>query len=585
MIKTLKNLRKKDWLGIFVSICFIVGQVWLDLKLPDYMSQITTIVQNGGAVSEVMKNGAYMLLCALGSALMAVVVGFIVAKIAANLAKNLRCKIFNKVESFSSAEITKFSTASLITRSTNDVRQVTMAIAMGMQVMIKAPILAVWAIVKILGKSFQWSIATAAAVILMFVIILIVVVFALPKFKKIQTLTDNLNRVTTEGLTGLKVVKAFNAENYQEKKFEGANESLTKNLLFTNRMMGIMNPSMTFIMNGLGLAIYWIGAYLISSAVGFDKAIVFSDMVVFSSYAMQVVMAFMMLTMIFIMLPRAIVSAKRINEVLDTKISIKDGEFEGETEKTGEIVFKNVSFSYPDAKESVLKDINLEINKGETVAFIGSTGSGKSTLINLIPRFFDVTSGEILIDGVNVKSYTQKALHNKIGYVPQRSTLFSGDIKSNVVFGEHVGKTFLDEDVLKALDEAKAGEFVGSLEKGVYSEVSEGGANFSGGQKQRLAIARALVHNAEIYIFDDSFSALDYKTDKALRKTLKKEMKESTVLIVAQRIGTIKNSDKIVVLDNGEIKGIGKHEELMKNCEIYKQIAYSQLSEKELKNE
>ncbi|NLL31304.1 MAG: ABC transporter ATP-binding protein [Clostridiales bacterium] len=590
MVKILKYLKSKDWIFVFISLLFIVGQVWLDLKLPDYMSEITLLIQTEGSqMSEIWKTGGYMLLCAFGSLISAIVVGYFIAQIAAGLSRTLRSEIFSKVGSFSMNEINKFSTPSLITRSTNDIVQVQMILAMGLQVLIKAPIMAVWAISKISSKSIEWTMSTAVAVAVLIVIVTIVSVLALPRFKKIQTLTDNLNRVSRENLTGIRVVRAYNAEKYQEEKFEKANHELTSNHLFTSRVMGIMFPSITIIMNGLSLSIYWIGAYLINEAGLMDKVTVFSDMIVFSSYAIQVVMSFMMLIIVFIMLPRAQVSAKRINEVLNTKLSIKNGKVkERNSTKTGEIEFRNVSFKYPDASEDseyVLENISFTAKKGETVAIIGSTGSGKTSLVNLIPRFYDVTKGEVLVDGINVKDYDKNFLTNKIGYVSQKALMFSGTITSNVAYGDN-GKEDKDmEAVKRAVEIAQGKEFVEKLDKTYEGEVAQGGTNFSGGQKQRLSIARAVYKNPEIYIFDDSFSALDYKTDRVLRSILNKETKDATKLIVAQRIGTIKDADKILVLEEGKIVGIGKHKDLLKTCEVYKEIAYSQLSKEELENE
>jgi len=590
MVKILKYLKSKDWIFVFISLLFIVGQVWLDLKLPDYMSEITLLIQTEGSqMSEIWKTGGYMLLCAFGSLISAIVVGYFIAQIAAGLSRTLRSEIFSKVGSFSMNEINKFSTPSLITRSTNDIVQVQMILAMGLQVLIKAPIMAVWAISKISSKSIEWTMSTVVAVAVLIVIVTIVSVLALPRFKKIQTLTDNLNRVSRENLTGIRVVRAYNAEKYQEEKFEKANHELTSNHLFTSRVMGIMFPSITIIMNGLSLSIYWIGAYLINEAGLMDKVTVFSDMIVFSSYAIQVVMSFMMLIIVFIMLPRAQVSAKRINEVLNTKLSIKNGKVkERNSTKTGEIEFRNVSFKYPDASEDseyVLENISFTAKKGETVAIIGSTGSGKTSLVNLIPRFYDVTKGEVLVDGINVKDYDKNFLTNKIGYVSQKALMFSGTITSNVAYGDN-GKEDKDmEAVKRAVEIAQGKEFVEKLDKTYEGEVAQGGTNFSGGQKQRLSIARAVYKNPEIYIFDDSFSALDYKTDRVLRSILNKETKDATKLIVAQRIGTIKDADKILVLEEGKIVGIGKHKDLLKTCEVYKEIAYSQLSKEELENE
>ncbi len=585
MLKIFRYLKKKEWLMIAISMIFIVSQVWLDLKLPDYMSEITKLIQTEGSkISEVIAAGAKMLVCAVGSMLMAVIVGYFAAKIAAGFAQRLRLLMFKKVTDFSMEEINRFSTASLITRSTNDITQIQMFIAMGLQVMIKAPILAVWAICKILGKSWQWTAATGGAVAFLMLIIAIVIIFALPRFKVIQNLNDNLNRVTRENLTGIRVVRAYNAENYQQRKFEKANEELTENHLFTGRVMSIMSPSMTIILSGISLAIYWIGAYLINKADMMNKINIFSDMVVFSSYAIQVIMAFTMLTMIFIMLPRAAVSANRLNEVLNTKPKIIDGNKIPEGNE-GTIEFRNVSFKYPDAAGYVLRNISFKANKGDTVAFIGSTGSGKTTLVNLIPRFYDATEGEVLVDGINVKEYKLEELNNKLGYVPQKAVMFSGTVSSNVAYGENGTDGYTEQNIRQAVDIAQGTEFVEKMENQYEALIAQGGANISGGQKQRLAIARAVCRKPEIYIFDDSFSALDYKTDRILRSALKRETADVTSIIVAQRIGTIKDADQIIVLDNGEIAGAGTHSELLKNCEVYKEIALSQLSKEELENE
>ena len=590
MLKIFKYLKSKDWLFILISLVFIVIQVWLDLKLPDYMSDITKLVQTPGSeMSEILKAGGFMLLCAFGSLIATVIVGYFISGIAAGLSRTLRSNVFRKVESFSMNEINKFSIPSLITRSTNDITQIQTIIAMGLQVIIKAPITAIWAITKISSKSWQWTTATVVGVIALILVVTIVFSLALPKFKIIQVLTDNLNRVSRENLTGIRVVRAYNAEEYQENKFKDANNTITKTNLFTGRTMGILMPSIQIIMSGLTLAIYWIGAYLINNAAGLDRVNVFSDMIVFSSYAIQVVMAFMMLVIVFIMLPRAQVAANRVNEVLETPLTIKNGtRTSDEKNSVGEIEFKNVSFKYPDADVStdyVLENISFKVNKGETVAFIGSTGSGKSTLINLISRLYDVTSGEVLVNGVNVKEYDKNYLTNKIGYVSQKTTMFSGTVESNVSYGDNGKQKQGIESVKKAVAIAQGKDFVEKLEKQYKSGVSQGGTNLSGGQKQRLSIARAIHRDPEIYIFDDSFSALDYRTDRVLRSVLNKETNGVTKLIVAQRIGTIKEADKIVVLDEGKIVGIGKHKELLKNCEVYKEIAYSQLSKEELEDE
>ena len=584
MVKLLKKLTWKDFILAAVAFVFIIVQVWLSLTMPDYMSEITKLVQTKGSkMNDILIAGGKMLACALGSLLAAVCTSICASKISSNFSANLRGQVFHKVQSFSMEEIGNFSTASLITRSTNDITQVQMLIVMGLEVLLKAPIMAVWALCKISTKNWQWTASTGLAVVVLLSFVGVCVAVALPKFKKQQSLTDNLNRVTRENLTGLNVVRAYNAEGYQQKKFNDANDELTKTQLFANRTMGTMMPGIQMVMNGLMLAIYWIGAYLISNAQMFDKLTIFSDMIVFTQYAMQVVMSFMMLVMIFVLLPRASVSAKRINEVLDMPLSIKDGTKEnGIDGKKGEVEFRNVSFCYPDAEKDFIEDISFTAHKGETIAFIGSTGCGKSTVINMIPRFYDATKGEVLVDGVNVKEYTQKALRNKIGYVSQKAVLFTGSIKSNVAYGDNGTKGFTDDDVKQAIETAQAKEFVDKTEGGVDAFVAQGGSNFSGGQKQRLSIARAICRHPEILIFDDSFSALDYKTDRVLRDTLRKTCADATRFIVAQRIGTIRDADKIIVLDDGKIAGMGKHNELMETCEVYRQIAYSQLSKEEL---
>ena len=584
MVKLLKKLTWKDFILAAAAFVFIIVQVWLSLTMPDYMSEITKLVQTKGSkMNDILIAGGKMLACALGSLLAAVCTSICASKISSNFSANLRGQVFHKVQSFSMEEIGNFSTASLITRSTNDITQVQMLIVMGLEVLLKAPIMAVWALCKISTKNWQWTASTGVAVVVLLSFVGVCVAVALPKFKKLQSLTDNLNRVTRENLTGLNVVRAYNAEGYQQKKFNDANDELTKTQLFANRTMGTMMPGIQMVMNGLMLAIYWIGAYLISNAQMFDKLTIFSDMIVFTQYAMQVVMSFMMLVMIFVLLPRASVSAKRINEVLDMPLSIKDGTKEnGIDGKKGEVEFRNVSFCYPDAEKDVIEDISFTAHKGETIAFIGSTGCGKSTVINMIPRFYDATKGEVLVDGVNVKEYTQKALRNKIGYVSQKAVLFTGSIKSNVAYGDNGTKGFTDDVVNQAIETAQAKEFVDKTEGGVDAFVAQGGSNFSGGQKQRLSIARAICRHPEILIFDDSFSALDYKTDRVLRDTLRKTCADATRFIVAQRIGTIRDADKIIVLDDGKIAGMGKHNELMETCEVYRQIAYSQLSKEEL---
>lgn len=584
MFRLLKRLKAAEWLQALVSLVFIVTQVWLDLKLPDYMSEITMLTQTpGSAMSDIWLAGGKMLLCALGSVFSAVIVGFFASRIAASFSQRLRSQLFSKVDSFSMEEINRFSTDSLITRSTNDITQVQMLITMGLQMIIKAPIMVIWAVTKIAGKGLEWSLATGVTVLIMIAVISMMMALVLPKFRKMQTLTDNLTRVTRENLTGLRVVRAYNAESYQENKFEVANSELTATQLFTNRGMAVMMPLISTLMSGLTLAIYWIGATLINNAGMMDRLTLFSNMVVFSAYAMQVIMSFMMLVMIFVLWPRASVSAKRINEVLETQPSILDGtRTEGESDKVGEIEFRNVSFRYPGAADDVLCDINFTAKHGETVAFIGSTGSGKSTLINLIPRFYDATAGEVLVDGVNVRQYTLDALHNKIGYVPQKAVTFRGTVASNIAFGDNGKSTATEGEIATAMRIAQGADFVEQMEGQYNADVAQAGANLSGGQKQRLAIARAIGRKPEIYIFDDSFSALDYKTDRALRTALRRETAGVTNLIVAQRIGTILDADQIFVLNDGMIVGHGTHKQLLQTCDVYKEIAMSQLSEEEL---
>lgn len=587
MVKIFRNLRKREIGLILLSVIFVAVSVWLDLKLPDYMSEVTILVKTeGSTMSDVLKAGGKMLLCAFGSLVAAIIVGFFAAQVAAGFSSRLRSRMFSKVGNFSMEEINGFSTASLITRSTNDITQIQNFVAMGLQVMVKAPIMAVWAVCKILGKSWQWTAATGGAVVFLMAVIATVLIFAYPKFKKVQTLTDNLNRVTRENLTGIRVVRAYNAEEYQEKKFSKANDELTATNIFVFRFMSVMMPSMNIVMNGISLVIYWIGAFLINKAQAMDKITVFSDMVVFSSYAVQVIMSFVMLAMIFIMMPRAAVSAKRINEVLDTVPNIREGSLsETKPENAGTVEFRNVSFRYPDAADNVLENISFTAKKGETVAFIGSTGSGKSTIVNLIPRFYDATEGEVLVDSVNVREYKSEALNNKLGFVPQKAVMFSGTVSSNVSYGKNPNNPGnIPDEVKNAVEIAQGTEFVEKMPDTYNSQIAQGGTNISGGQKQRLAIARAVYRKPEILIFDDSFSALDYKTDRILRSTLKKETSDTTTLIVAQRIGTIKDADKIIVLDEGRMAGMGTHRELLKNCEVYRQIALSQLSKEELEN-
>ena len=549
------------------------------------MSGITRLVQTEGSkMKDILEQGTMMLTCSLISLICNIIVGYFAARVASGFSATLRKKIFEKVGNMGIAEIKKFSTSSLITRTTNDVTQVEMLIGMGLQAMVKAPIMAVWAILKILDKGFEWSILTACCVIILLFVVSILMIIVLPRFAKVQKLIDKINGVTRENLSGIRVIRAFNAEKYQTEKFQNVNDELTNMQLFNQRCFSIMNPVMNLIMHSLTLGIYIIGAILIQEAGMLDKITLFSNMVVFSSYGMHVIMSFLMLTMIFMMLPRAQISAKRINEVLEEEISIVDGTFYGDTKEKGTIEFKNVSFKYPDADEYVLKNISFKVNQGETIAFIGSTGSGKSTLINLVPRFYDATEGEVLVDGINVKEYTQKTLHNKLGYVPQKAVMFTGTVESNVSYGDNGKEKISLEQVKEAIKVAQGKEFVEDMENTYQGHIARGGTNVSGGQKQRLAIARAIARDPEIYIFDDSFSALDYKTDATLRKELKKYTKDATSMIVAQRIGTIINADKIVVLEEGNCVGIGTHKELLKNCEVYKEIALSQLSKEELEN-
>ena len=586
MIKLLRYMKGREWLFFLVSLVFIISQVWLDLKLPDYMSEITTLVETeGSAMADIWASGGKMLLCSLGSLASSIIVCYLASSIAASFSRRLRAAMFDKVESLSMEEINSFSTASLITRSTNDVVQVQMLIVLSMQVVIKAPAMAIWAITKIAGKAWQWSLATGIAIVLLVGFLAIAMVLTFPKFRKIQWLQDALNHAARENLSGIRVVRAYNAEEYQERKFEKANTDLLKNQLFANRTMTLLSPFMNITMNCLNMSIYWIGAVLINAVVIENAASIatrvdiFADMIVFMSYAMQVIMSFIMIVMVFIVAPRALVAAKRINEVLDTEPKIVDST-KAQPEETcvGEVEFRNVSFTYPGGSGKVLTDISFTAHHGETVAFIGSTGSGKTTLVNLIPRFYDVTEGAVLVDGVDVRDYELEKLYKKLSYVSQRAVMFSGDIEDNVAFGANADKA----KIADALHISQSEEFVNGLEDGVKSHVAQGGTNFSGGQKQRLSIARALCRDAEILIFDDTFSALDFKTDRELRDALKAKTKNETKLIVAQRIGTIMSADKIIVLDEGRQVGTGTHQELLKNCEVYRQIALSQLSEEEL---
>jgi len=585
MGKILKNLTKREIIYAVICILLVAGHVWLELTIPDYMSTITRLVQTEGSkMADILEQGIYMILCALASLICSIVVGYFAARVASSFSSTVRGKIFDKVESMGIAEIKKFSTSSLITRTTNDVTQVEMLIGMGLQALVKAPIMAVWAVMKILNKGFEWSILVACCVSLLLFTVIVLMIIVLPRFEKVQKLIDRINGVTRENLSGIRVIRAFNAEKYQINKFKGVNDELTEMQLFNQRCFSIMNPVMNLVMHGLTLGIYIIGALLIQKAGMLDKITLFSNMVVFSSYGMHVIMSFLMLTMIFMIFPRAQISANRINEVLEEEISIIDGNFDGETSEIGTVEFKNVSFKYPDADEYILKNISFKVNKGETIAFIGSTGSGKSTLINLVPRFYDATEGEVLVDGVNVKDYKQVVLHNKLGYIPQKAVMFTGSVKSNVSYGDNGRGEIADSKIREAIKVAQGTEFVEKMDGQYDAHIARGGTNVSGGQKQRLAIARAIARDPEIYIFDDSFSALDYKTDAILRKTLKKYTKDATTMIVAQRIGTIINADKIVVLDKGRCVGIGTHKELLKKCKVYKEIALSQLSKEELDN-
>ena len=585
MIKLLKNLRKREIIYALICITLVASHVWLELRIHDYMSGITRLVQTEGSkMSEILEQGGMMILCAFISLVCNIVTGFFAARVASGFSATLRKKIFEKVENMGTQEVKKFSTSSLITRTTNDVMQVEMLIGMGLHGMVKAPVMAVSAIFKILNKGFEWSILTACCVSVLMSVVATLMIIVLPRFEKVQKLIDRINSVTRENLSGIRVIRAFNAEKYQTNKFKEVNDDLTSMQLFNQRCFAVLNPVMTLVHHALVLGIYIIGAILITNAGMSDKVTLFSNMVVFSSYGMHVIMSFLVLSFIFMMIPRAEISAKRINEVLDEEISVVEGTFNGKTEEIGTVEFRNVSFKYPDADEYVLKDISFKVNKGETIAFIGSTGSGKSTLINLVPRFYDVTEGEVLVDGVNVKEYTTEALNNKLGYVPQKAVMFTGTVEENVSYGDNgKGKIKLDK-VKEAIKVAQGKDFVEKMEDNYQAHIARGGTNVSGGQKQRLAIARAIARDPEIYIFDDSFSALDYKTDATLRKELKKYTKDATSMIVAQRIGTIIHADKIVVLDEGECVGIGTHKELLKTCDVYKEIALSQLSEEELKD-
>lgn len=583
MIKVFKNLKKKEWAMMIVAVAFVVLQVWLDLKLPEYTTNITAMFKGGELTTKaILKQGGYLLLCAVGSACTSVVIGLLAALIGAGLSKTLREKVYSKVQGLSAQEMKSFSTASLITRTTNDIRQVQTIIAIGTQAIIKAPILAIWGISKLVGKSWQISLTTFVAVLVISLSLIAIMCFAIPRFKKIQTLYDNINRVTRENLVGARVVRAYNAEDYEQKKFEKANTELTKNNQEVYRIMGLLSPIMSLVMNFLTLAVYVIIAAMINNAGTIAaKSAIISDIWLYTSWTMQIVGAFMMIIMVAMFMPRVLVSVKRINEVLDSKNSIVDGAG-ANPEVEGEVEFKNVSFSYPDTQEDCLKNISFKCKKGDTVAIIGATGSGKSTLINLIPRFYDVTDGEVLVDGVNVKEYKIEDLNNRIGYISQKAVLLKGNIKDNISLGYVDGQKVDEASVNEALEVAQAKEFVDGLDDGIEHKISQGATNVSGGQKQRLSIARAISRKPEILIFDDSFSALDYKTDKNLRKSLKKNFDNTTCFIVAQRIGTIKNADMILVLEDGELVGKGTHEELLKNCPVYQEIALSQLNKEEL---
>lgn len=587
MIQLIKRTNTKERLLVLASVLFIVGQVWMDLKVPDYMSQITTLLQRPGtAINELLKPGSWMILLSLMSFVFSSIVGLFAAKLAASLTCRLRQEMFGQVMDYSTYEIQQFSIPSLTTRTTNDLTQIQQVVAMGLQVMIKGPITAVWAVLKIAGKNWQWTTTTGVAVLILLIMLSVVLTLVQPRFAKVQQLTDKVNSITRENLTGLRVVRAYNAEDYQEEKFEKANQDLTATNLFAGRVMALLSPGMSLISGGLTLAVYWIGAYMIQQAQGGLKLSLFSDMIVFSSYAMQVVMSFVLMSMIFMILPRATVSARRINEVLTKESSV---EFPTEGEKTqseikGTVEFDHVSFSYPDASEPVIHDISFKADQGDTVAFIGSTGSGKSTILNLIPRFYETTEGNISIDGQPINTYSHVNLNDIVGYIPQKPILFSGTIQSNLDFGTSSNQPLNEEKMQEALSIAQASEFVNEKEGKLKSPVAQNGSNFSGGQKQRLAIARVIARQPEILLFDDSFSALDYKTDKKLRQVLKEKLADTTKLIVAQRISTIMDADQILVLDEGRIVGQGTHDELLATNSVYQEIAYSQLSKEELVN-
>ena len=578
MFKLFKYLRARGWVLLAFSAVLIAGCVWLNLKIPEFMSQITTLIKTGGTTRDILIQGAFMLACAFADAVVSIIVGFCISKVATGFSAKLREKVFVAIQNLSEDETKKFSVPSLITRTTNDITQIQHFLSMGVQALIRAPIMAIWAICVIAGKSWQWTLTTSIAVLLILIVVSILIIFVIPRFRRVQKQIDALNNVTREGLTGVRVVRAYNAEQFEENKFEKANETLTKTQLFTGRAFAVLNPFMVTLTNCLSLAIYWIGAVIISQATSGERLGLFSEMVVFMSYAMLVVSGFIMLIMVFIMMPRAVVSGRRINEVLSSRSQIIEGKgAEGKGE--GEIEFRNVGFKYPGADAYILQNVNFKAKKGQTIAFIGSTGSGKSTLINLVPRFYDATEGEILIDGNNIKDYTFDQLNKKIGYVSQRAVIFSGTIRSNIAYGKDA-QNLTDEEIEKALEIAQGGNII-KEKGGVDAEISQAGSNLSGGQKQRLSIARALAKKPEIMIFDDSFSALDYKTDKKLRTALKKNTK-TTNLIVAQRIGTILDADEIIVLEKGKVVGQGTHKQLMQNCKVYLEIALSQLSKEEL---
>lgn len=582
MLKLLKRLNRREWLVIAVSIVFIAAQVGFELAIPGYMTQITTALETKGTgAGDILRPGGVMLLCSLLIMASSIIVGYLAAHVAAGFSARIRGKVFNRVMAYSSADISKFSIPSLLTRTTNDITQVQSIIAMGMQVLIKAPITAVWAITKIANKGWQWTTATGIAIVILLVMLTLILTLVQPKFKLVQRLTDRLNLVTRENLNGIRVVHAFNAEDYQNKKFDQANQNLTRTNLFANRVLGIMNPGLTLISNGLTLAVYAIGASLIQAASGATKLTLFSNMIVFSSYAMQVIMAFLLLSIIFIIAPRVSVSAGRINNVLNVTPSVTYPSTKPtETQAPGTIVFNNVSFRFAGAEAPAITGLSFTAHPGDTIAFIGATGSGKSTVLNLLARRYDVTSGTINIDGVNIQDYPEKQLYDKLGYIPQKAVLFSGTVRSNLDYGTGANKPapLSDKDLRTALHVAQADDLITNLD----ATVAQHGDNFSGGQKQRLAIARAVARKPEILMFDDSFSALDYATDAKLRQALHREAQGTTQIIVAQRISTIMDATQIIVLDQGKVVGSGTHQELLANNKVYQEIAYSQLSKKEL---